>query len=263
MNNSNENPMVTVKVASKELNISKGKIKDMINDKKINYTLKNGIYMVNVEEVKKVLSTKKNNFKYRKYYKSVIPKNMGYESRISNEFQIGGKRMYQIITDITNYWNDVGRHHDVLQYFGTFTPIKYRLFPINAYFDKSKFEKIFGSELDDNSMFMYVQQFSDFSMNSMNLFNDSFQSNSFKKEYKIGILNPSTQTIKVFDIDTKAFDAGVKDFIEIIENFTISSKVIDYNTQKILDIGILSKPIGTAYLIATNNTSVISWKKAP
>ncbi len=54
----NPNQMITVKVASKELNISKGKIKDMIKSKDISFELINGIYYVDIEEVKKVLETK-------------------------------------------------------------------------------------------------------------------------------------------------------------------------------------------------------------
>jgi len=262
MKNSNANPMVTVKVASKELNISKGKIKDMINDKKINYTLKNGIYMVNVEEVKKVLLTKKNNFTCRKYYNSVIPKDVTYISRVSDEFKIDGKWMNEIITDIINYWNDAGVHHKVLEYYGTITPIEYRLHPINGFLDTSEFEKLFGTELDDNSMFIWIKQYYDFSMDSINSFDGTFQSHSYKKEFIIGILNPSTQTIKVFDIDTKVLDVEDQiSWIDIIKNHTIDTKIIDYKTTSILDIGILSKPIGTAHIIATNNTDVISWKK--
>lgn len=54
-NTINPNQMLTVKVASKELNISKGKIKDMIKNKEIVCTSENGVCMVNIEEIKKVI----------------------------------------------------------------------------------------------------------------------------------------------------------------------------------------------------------------
>lgn len=254
--------MATLKVASKELNIPKGKIKDMIKNEEIYFENINGIYYVDIAEVKKVLESKKNNFTYRKYYNSVIPKDVTYISRPSDEFKIDGKWMNQLITEITYYWNDVGTNHKIFEFCGTITPIEYRLFPINGYLDKLEFEKLFGSELDDNSMFMWVKQYSDFSMDSINTFNNTFQSHSYKKEFKVGILNPSTQTLKVFDIDTKVLDVKEKiNWINIIKNHTVNIKVIDYNTTDILDIGILSKPIGTSYIVSTNNTDVISWEK--
>ena len=52
MKNSDTNPMVTVKVASKELEIPKGKIKDMINNSKISFEMVNGIYYVNIEDIR-------------------------------------------------------------------------------------------------------------------------------------------------------------------------------------------------------------------
>jgi len=55
----NKNTMVTVKVASKELNIPKGKIKVMIKNGEISFELINGIYYVNVAEVKEVSLTNK------------------------------------------------------------------------------------------------------------------------------------------------------------------------------------------------------------
>lgn len=55
----NPNQMVTLKVTSKELNIPKGKIKDMIKNGEISFELINGIYYVNVEEVKEVSLTNK------------------------------------------------------------------------------------------------------------------------------------------------------------------------------------------------------------
>jgi len=48
----NGNTMVTVKVASKELGVSKGKIKDMIKNKEIDYILDNGLYMVDISNMK-------------------------------------------------------------------------------------------------------------------------------------------------------------------------------------------------------------------
>ncbi|MCX6076464.1 MAG: hypothetical protein NTW78_06195 [Campylobacterales bacterium] len=57
-NINNTNTMVSVKVASKELGEAKGKIKDMIKDGEISFELVNGIYMVNIEEIKKVIEEK-------------------------------------------------------------------------------------------------------------------------------------------------------------------------------------------------------------
>ena len=48
----NENTMVPIKVASKELGVPKGKIKDMIKNKEIYYTLENGVYMVDISTIK-------------------------------------------------------------------------------------------------------------------------------------------------------------------------------------------------------------------
>jgi len=48
----NPNQMVPIKVASKELGVPKGKIKDMIKNKEIYYTLENGVYMVDISNIK-------------------------------------------------------------------------------------------------------------------------------------------------------------------------------------------------------------------
>ena len=52
MNNSNENTMVPVKVASKELNVAKGKIKDLMKENLIDWKLENGIYLVDINSIK-------------------------------------------------------------------------------------------------------------------------------------------------------------------------------------------------------------------
>jgi len=47
-----------VKIAAKNLNVAKGKIKDMIKSKKISFTLENGHYIVDVNEIKNILENK-------------------------------------------------------------------------------------------------------------------------------------------------------------------------------------------------------------
>lgn len=64
----NSNPMVTVKVASKELNVSKGKIKDMIKNKEIDYTLENGVYMVDISIMKNQPTIKIKTFDMKKEF---------------------------------------------------------------------------------------------------------------------------------------------------------------------------------------------------
>ena len=51
-NTTNPNQMITVKVASKELNIHKGKIKDMIKNKEIYSENINGVFYVDIEEIR-------------------------------------------------------------------------------------------------------------------------------------------------------------------------------------------------------------------
>ena len=250
---------------SKRLGVSKGKIKDMCKSGEISFEVVDGIYYVDENEVKQKLEEtlfEPKEIKDRRFYKSVIPSDMNYISRMSDEFEIDGRWLNEMVTDIIGYWNDVGRNHKVLEYFGGFTPIQYRVFPISFFENKSDYEKLFGGELDENSMFIWIKHYDDFSMDSINTFDGSFQSHSYKKEFKIGILNPSTKQIKVFDIDTNIFNINNEiEWVEVIEKYSIDDKVIDYNTSNKLDIGILSKPIGTSYLISTNDTNVISWEK--
>ena len=52
MKNSDTNPMVTVKVASKELGKSKSEIKDLIRKNLIDWKLKNGSYVVDINSIK-------------------------------------------------------------------------------------------------------------------------------------------------------------------------------------------------------------------
>lgn len=246
--------MEKLNIVARVLDISKGKIKDMCKSGEIIFEIVNGIYYVDLDEVKEKIS------KDRRFYKSIISSDMYYISRLSDEFKINGNWLKEMVTDIAGYWNDVGVHHKSLEYFGTWTPIKYGLFPISFFENKSDYENLFGGILDKNSMFIWIKHYNDFSMNSLNVFNYTYQSHSYKKEFKIGILNPSTKQIKVFDIDTKIFNTGSDlEWFEIIKNHSINEKMIDYNTTKTLNLGILSKPIGTAHLIVTNNENVISW----
>jgi len=48
----NGNTMVPIKVASKELGVPKGKVKDMIKNKEVYFTLENGVYMVDISNMK-------------------------------------------------------------------------------------------------------------------------------------------------------------------------------------------------------------------
>jgi hypothetical protein len=257
--------MEKLNVVSKVLGVSKGKIKDMCKDGEITFEVVNGVYYVDENEVKQKLKEnhfKKKNVIDRRFYKSVIPSDMTYISRVSDEFEIDGRDMNMVVNDVVKYWNDVGRNHKVLEYFGSWTPIQYRLLPMDFFENKSDYEDLFGGKLDENSMFIWIKHYDDFSMDSINLFDGGFQSHSYKKEFKIGILNPSTKQIKVFDIDTKIYDVDDEmEWCDVIKNYTIDKKIIDYNTTKVLDIGILSKPIGTSHLIVTNNTNVIEWVK--
>lgn len=257
--------MEKLNVVSKRLGVSKGRIKDMCKSDEITFEVVNGVYYVDENEVKQKLEEnpfKPKEFTDRRFYKSVIPSDMYYISRMSDEFKIDGRWMNQMVNDIVGYWNDVGRNHKVLEYFGGFTPIQYRVLPISLFENKSDYESLFGAELDENSMFIWIKHYDDFSMDSINTFDGSFQSHSYKKEFKIGILNPSTKHIKVFDIDTKIYDVDDEmDWCDVVKNYTIDEKMVDYNTIDVLDIGILSKPIGTSHLISTNNTNVISWEK--
>ena len=52
MNNSNDNQMVSVKTAAKELNISKRKVQDLIKQNLIDWTLENGTYLVDIHSIK-------------------------------------------------------------------------------------------------------------------------------------------------------------------------------------------------------------------
>lgn len=257
--------MEKLNVVSKKLGVSKGKIKDMCKSDDVTFTIINGIYYVDENEIKEKL--KENSFKRkntidRRFYKSIIPSDMTYISRVSDNTDIDGRWMNEIVNNIIGYWNDVGRNHKVLEFIESLCPIQYRLLPISLLKNKSDYEDLFGGKLDDNSMFIWIKHYDNFSMKSINLFDGSFQSHSYKKEFKIGILNPSTKRIKVFDIDTIIYNVEDEiNWYEVIKNYTIDEKIVDYNTTKILDIGILSKPIGTSYLIVTNNTNVIRWVK--
>ena len=53
--------MVSLKVGAKTLGVPKGKIKDMIKGEVISFELKNGIYYIDIEEVREILLTQEVN----------------------------------------------------------------------------------------------------------------------------------------------------------------------------------------------------------
>jgi len=250
--------MVEVKVAAKELGVAKGKIKDMIKNGCIDYKVIDGKYFVNIDSIQNAINNTV--VKDRRYYSSVIPKDMYYTCLICDEFNIRSKWLKNTVNDIVKYWNDVGKHHKILGLNGTTLPMSYRLLPIESLKHKDKYEDLFGEKLDENAMLIWIVHYNDFTINSINLVSTGGSgTHTYKKEFKVAILNPTNTQIKIFDIDTKAILNGSMEFYEIIKKYSNEEKVINYNTSDDLEIGILSKPIGTASLIVRNDSNTIGW----
>ena len=96
-----------IKTAAKELNIAKGKIKSLIKNKEIVYTLENGHYMVDVEVIKNVLSNPK---RAQSKYERTLNFNQPY-NEIFNEYV--DITLSTLLTTIEKDWKNNVRDTDI------------------------------------------------------------------------------------------------------------------------------------------------------
>ena len=186
------------------------------------------------------------------YYKNVIDKDMRFsfsEYSPMSEYFRGIHLMEDIdvsdvIDEVNNYWNTVGKHHMGMFLSSDLFLMSYRFCRLSSYESVKPFEEIFGGELGDDTILNFVQNYE-------------------TDDWKLSLINPTTKEMKIFEIDVELIikNQNTKGYVDMITNYSKSSYKFNYEVDKYFEknpYDILTVGFVTSHMVSTNTN--VKWK---